>query len=77
MHMTKLVAALGLALGLAALPRSIVWLAPPFLAGYLLWAVDVNWSRRLCAAAALAAGFIVVVAPWAVRNTRLQQTLPF
>ncbi len=66
--------AAGLALGLAALTRSVVWLAPPFLAGYLLLTLRAGWARRLAVAAALVAGFVAVVAPWAVRNTRLHHT---
>jgi 4-amino-4-deoxy-L-arabinose transferase-like glycosyltransferase len=66
--------AAGVALGLAALTRSIVWLVPPLVAAYFLWTLKVTWSRRMCAAAALIAGFVVVVAPWAARNTHLQRT---
>lgn len=66
--------AAGLALGLAALTRSVVWLAPPFLAGYLLLTLRAGWGRGLVSAAALVAGFTAVVAPWALRNTRLHQT---
>jgi hypothetical protein len=67
-------AAAGVVLGLAALTRSIVWLAPPFLAAYFLIVWPAGWGRRLAAAAALAAAFAAVLAPWSVRNTRLQQT---
>ncbi|MFO0810223.1 MAG: glycosyltransferase family 39 protein [Gemmataceae bacterium] len=66
--------AAGLALGLAALTRSVVWLTPPLLAGFLLLTMRVSWGRRLVAAVALVAGFVVVVGPWSVRNTRLQKT---
>ena len=67
-------AAGGVALGLAALTRSVVWLAPLFLAIYLLLACRNGVVRRLAVAAALVVGFAIVVGPWAVRNTRLQGT---
>jgi 4-amino-4-deoxy-L-arabinose transferase-like glycosyltransferase len=66
--------AAGAALGLAALTRSVVWLAPPFVAVFLLLAWRGGWGRRLAAAAAMLAAFAGTVAPWAVRNTRLQGT---
>jgi 4-amino-4-deoxy-L-arabinose transferase-like glycosyltransferase len=64
----------GLCLGLAALTRSVVWLFPPVLGAFLLLAWKGSLARRLVAAVAVAAAFAVTVAPWAVRNTRLQQT---
>jgi 4-amino-4-deoxy-L-arabinose transferase-like glycosyltransferase len=64
----------GATLGLAALTRSVVWLSPPFLAVFLLVAWKGGWGRRLAAAAAVSAAFAVTIAPWAVRNTRLQDT---
>jgi 4-amino-4-deoxy-L-arabinose transferase-like glycosyltransferase len=64
----------GVVLGLAALTRSVVWLAPPFLAVFLLLTWKGGWAKRLAAAAAVTAAFAATVAPWAVRNTRLQQT---
>jgi 4-amino-4-deoxy-L-arabinose transferase-like glycosyltransferase len=66
--------AAGVALGLAALTRSVVWLAPPFLAGFLLLTCRAGWARRLAVAAAVVAAFAATIAPWAVRNTRLQGT---
>src|SRR5262245_57287493 len=44
-------AAAGLVLGMAALTRSVVWLAPPFVAGYLLFVSRDSWNRRFAAAA--------------------------
>lgn len=66
--------ATGMALGLAALTRSVVWLAPPFLAAFLALAIGGGWGRRIAAALAVIAGFVMLVAPWAVRNSRLQET---
>jgi 4-amino-4-deoxy-L-arabinose transferase-like glycosyltransferase len=66
--------AAGLLLGLAALTRSVVWLAPPFLAAFVALALDGGIARQLAAAGAIVVGFAAVVAPWAVRNTRLQET---
>jgi len=65
----------GVALGLAALTRSVVWLAPPFLAIYLLFFARASWARAFLASAFLLIGFVAVVAPWTIRNSRLQQTL--
>ena len=61
-------------LGLAALTRSVVWLFPPVLAGFLLLAFRGSWRRRLLASATFVVVFAVVLAPWAYRNTRLQKT---
>jgi 4-amino-4-deoxy-L-arabinose transferase-like glycosyltransferase len=69
-----LVAAAGVTLGLAALTRSVVWLAPPFLAAFLIMSWRGRWTERLAAAAAMLLAFAVTLAPWAVRNSRLQDT---
>ncbi len=67
-------AAAGLALGLAALTRSVVWLFPPVLAVFLLVAWRGTLGRRALAALGVVAAFALTVAPWAVRNTRLEKT---
>src|SRR5262249_41874156 len=64
----------GVLLGLAALTRSVVWLFPPVLALFLVLTFQGGWRRRFLAAAVPVAAFAVVLAPWAIRNTRLQQT---
>jgi 4-amino-4-deoxy-L-arabinose transferase-like glycosyltransferase len=69
-----LAVAAGGMLGLAALTRSVVWLAPPFLAGFLAIVWPTGRVRGLAAGAALVAAFAVTIAPWSVRNTRLQET---
>jgi 4-amino-4-deoxy-L-arabinose transferase-like glycosyltransferase len=68
-------AAAGVVLGLAALTRSILLLFTPFLAALVLLSWRGSWSRRFVATALPLALFAAVIAPWAVRNTRLQQTL--
>jgi 4-amino-4-deoxy-L-arabinose transferase-like glycosyltransferase len=69
-----LAAGTGIALGLAALTRSILW---PF----LLILVAVMWvtlrserRRRFALVAAAVLGYAVIVGPWSVRNTSLQGT---
>lgn len=78
--------AAGVLLALAALTRSVVWLAPPFVAVFLLItgtrgpfggalppdAASIPFGRRLLAALLLLAGFAAALAPWSVRNSRLQ-----
>jgi 4-amino-4-deoxy-L-arabinose transferase-like glycosyltransferase len=64
----------GLLLGLAALTRSVVWLSVPFLAALLVLTCKVSWSRRLLAAAAVCLAFAVTLAPWSIRNSRLERT---
>ncbi len=69
-----MVALAGVALGLGALTRSVLWLFPPLLAGYLLWAWRGSALRRLSAAALAVLAFAVTLAPWTIRNTDLHQT---
>lgn len=67
----------GAAIGLAALTRSIMLLFVPLLGIYLLWAWPGTMGRRILAAAVPVFVFAAVIFPWALRNTRLQQTLTF
>jgi 4-amino-4-deoxy-L-arabinose transferase-like glycosyltransferase len=64
----------GVLLGLASLTRSVVWLSPPFLAAYVVLTGGRSFSHRLLSAAALVAAFAATIAPWTVRNTRLEKT---
>jgi 4-amino-4-deoxy-L-arabinose transferase-like glycosyltransferase len=64
----------GVAMGLAALTRSIMLLFLPILAAVIFLSWNGTWPRRIFAAAVPVAVFAMVVAPWAVRNTRLQKT---
>jgi 4-amino-4-deoxy-L-arabinose transferase-like glycosyltransferase len=59
-------------LGLAALTRSVVWPFPVVAAPALALLFPGNWRRRLVAASAMLLAHVLVLAPWAVRNTRLQ-----
>jgi 4-amino-4-deoxy-L-arabinose transferase-like glycosyltransferase len=71
----SLLAVAGVLIGLGALTRSILWLFPPVLALYLLWAWRGSFGRRILAAALPGVLCAVTIAPWAVRNTRVQETL--
>jgi len=64
--------ACGLTLGLAALTRSILWPVPLILCPLLAIVIRAPLSRRLVLPALVLAGYAFVVAPWAIRNTRLQ-----
>jgi 4-amino-4-deoxy-L-arabinose transferase-like glycosyltransferase len=66
-------AAAGGVLALAALTRSIAWPLPVVLVPLLLWALPGPLVRRFAMAACLTAAFVAVIAPWSVRNTRLQR----
>jgi 4-amino-4-deoxy-L-arabinose transferase-like glycosyltransferase len=61
----------GLLLGLAALTRSVVWMAPPLLAAFILLTWRTAWHRRVLAGIALVAAFAATIAPWSIRNTQL------
>ncbi len=62
----------GLALGLAALTRSILWPLPLVLCPLMLFTLPGKKTTRLKLAALLFLGYAMIVAPWAVRNTNLQ-----
>ncbi|MCE9552283.1 MAG: glycosyltransferase family 39 protein, partial [Planctomycetes bacterium] len=67
---------LGMALGLAALTRSIMLpLVFPILL-FLAWALrERKWPTRLALIATVGLACLAVVGPWIVRNTRLEGTL--
>jgi 4-amino-4-deoxy-L-arabinose transferase-like glycosyltransferase len=65
----------GVVLALATLTRSIMLLFAPFLVLFLLWSWKGTSARRVCAALLPLAVFAAIIAPWAVRNTRVQRTL--
>jgi len=62
----------GCALGLAALTRSILWPFPIVLCPLAFFSLHGNWKSRAQLVLYLLLGYVLVVAPWAVRNTRLQ-----
>jgi 4-amino-4-deoxy-L-arabinose transferase-like glycosyltransferase len=62
----------GVALGLAALTRSLLWPLPLVLCPLLTALIRAPWGRRLALPCLVLAGYAVVVVPWAVRNTKLQ-----
>jgi 4-amino-4-deoxy-L-arabinose transferase-like glycosyltransferase len=64
--------ACGIALGLAALTRSILWPVPLVFCPLLAILIRAPLSKRLALPGLVLAGCTLVVAPWAVRNTRLQ-----
>jgi 4-amino-4-deoxy-L-arabinose transferase-like glycosyltransferase len=66
-----LIAVAGLLLGLAALTRSVVWMAPPLLAVFICMTWRTAWHRRLLAGVTLIAVFALTIAPWSIRNTQL------
>jgi 4-amino-4-deoxy-L-arabinose transferase-like glycosyltransferase len=65
----------GVVLGLAALTRSVLWPFPAFLCPFVFLVMPGSRQRRFGIAALLLAGFAFVLAPWAIRNTRLQGVL--
>jgi 4-amino-4-deoxy-L-arabinose transferase-like glycosyltransferase len=64
--------ATGVALGCAALTRSIVWPFPLLLCPLAFWSLTGSVKRRMWIVATILLGYALVVTPWAVRNTRLQ-----
>ncbi|MBI4524924.1 MAG: glycosyltransferase family 39 protein [Deltaproteobacteria bacterium] len=61
-------------LGLASLTRSVLWLFPLILSGFLLLAPRAGIYRRLVGTILLVLAFSLTVAPWSIRNTRLEKT---
>lgn len=64
----------GAALGLGALTRSALWMFPPALALFWMALAPGGWRGRLLGPIGMVATFALVIAPWAVRNTRLERT---
>jgi 4-amino-4-deoxy-L-arabinose transferase-like glycosyltransferase len=67
--------AMGALLGMAALTRSVLWPFPVVLLPLLIAAIRAPMPKRLVVAGCCFVGFVAIVGPWAVRNTRLQHTL--
>jgi 4-amino-4-deoxy-L-arabinose transferase-like glycosyltransferase len=67
--------ACGVTLGLAALTRSVLWPLPLVLCPALLLMLDAPLIRRLSLSAVVLVAYVLVIGPWAVRNTRLQHVV--
>ena len=65
----------GVFIALGALTRSILWMSPIPFALFILLFANGSWKRRAAAAGLLVLFAGCVMAPWMVRNTRLQKTL--
>ncbi len=68
---------LGIALGLGALTRSILWLFAPLMATYLFLTCGPGIQKRFRTAVIPLAGFALMVSPWIYRNTKVHETLTF
>jgi 4-amino-4-deoxy-L-arabinose transferase-like glycosyltransferase len=64
----------GLLVGLGALTRSALWLFPPVVCAFLLLALKASLRQRLLGIGSFCLAFGVVIAPWAVRTSRLEKT---
>jgi hypothetical protein len=62
----------GATLGAAALTRSVLWPFPIVLVPLLAFTIRGSARRRALIAGCCLAGFVIVVGPWSLRNTRLQ-----
>ena len=62
----------GCALGLAALTRSVLWPFPLVLCPLAFFSLGGSWKSRAPLVLYLLLGYALIIAPWAVRNTRLQ-----
>jgi 4-amino-4-deoxy-L-arabinose transferase-like glycosyltransferase len=67
--------AIGATVGLAALTRSVLWPFPVFMTPLAFFGVQGSCRRRAQIVVLILAGYLAVVGPWAVRNSRLQRTL--
>ena len=63
----------GVVLGVAALTRSILWPFPIVLVPLAFFSLKGSYRRRLVLVSALLLGYLLVITPWAVRNTELQK----
>ena len=66
---------IGLCLGLGALTRSILWLFSPLFCGLLFFALNAPLRKRLLFTGTVLGSFLLVIFPWAWRNTQLHKTL--
>jgi len=65
----------GILWGLASLTRSVLWLLPPFVFVFMLWAATgLPWYRRVLVGVVPLVFFALTIAPWSIRNTQVQKT---
>jgi 4-amino-4-deoxy-L-arabinose transferase-like glycosyltransferase len=64
----------GLCVAFGALTRSVLWPMPLALAPALAAVSSPTWRVRALVAFALMTAYLTAMAPWSIRNTRLQQT---
>jgi 4-amino-4-deoxy-L-arabinose transferase-like glycosyltransferase len=69
------VALAGMACGLASLTRSVLWPFPLLGAVVVAAASRGSWRTRTTMAIAFCVCHLLVLAPWAMRNTKLQETV--
>jgi 4-amino-4-deoxy-L-arabinose transferase-like glycosyltransferase len=74
-HGARWAATAGLCVGLGALTRSVLFVFPLLLLPILAWLAGGSWRNRGRIVMAAALGYVVVVAPWSIRNTRLHKTV--
>ena len=67
--------ATGGALGLAALTRSVLWPFPVVLCPLAFFSIGGTRWRRFALVCCLFLGYVLVITPWAVRNTKVQGVL--
>ncbi len=67
--------ATGIVLGLTALTRSILWPFPVILAPLAFLSLKGRFRQRILLVGAVLLGYVLVIAPWAVRNTEIQGVL--
>jgi 4-amino-4-deoxy-L-arabinose transferase-like glycosyltransferase len=65
----------GFLIGLGALARSILWLFPPVFGLFVLIFWPAPFRRRILGVVLLCCSFSVTIAPWVLRNTRVQHTI--
>lgn len=66
---------MGVSLALGALTRSILWLFSPLFSVLLFFAIKASFGRRALLSGAVLCSFLIVISPWAYRNTELHKTL--
>jgi hypothetical protein len=58
-------------LGILALLRPVALILPPIAAGWIIVMASGGWRRRLAHVAVLGLAFLLVLAPWTIRNARV------